>query len=86
MHARAPPTNSLQMGMIAPTPSDGSRAEERRAVRVLLAAKNWSQNDLAAALAVDAPTLSRLLSGRVHNPELWKQLWLVLTSSSEGSK
>ena len=69
------------MTLIEPVPSDG-RAEGR-AVRVLLAAKEMSQRDLAARTGIDMGTLSRLLNGRLHHRvDLWRQVWIAVTSSS----
>jgi transcriptional regulator with XRE-family HTH domain len=55
-------------------------ANEGRAVRVLLAAKGMTQADLAALVGVDNGTLSRVLSGERRRPELWRAIWLNLTS------
>jgi hypothetical protein len=83
MTDRAACFNIVAMPTMTPTRSADRRAE-RSAVRVLLAAKNLSQRKLAVCVGTDAPTLSRLLNGAIEDAELWKRVWLALTS--EGSK
>jgi transcriptional regulator with XRE-family HTH domain len=60
--------------LIEPAPSEG------RAVRVLLAAKGMSQTALAARARIDVATLSRLLNGHLRRADLWRQVWVALTS------
>ena len=53
---------------------------EVRAGRILLYATGATQQELAAFLGVSNFTLSRVLTGHRHNPDLVKAMWLALTS------
>ncbi len=62
------------MMLMTSTPSEG------RAVKAMLAAKGRTQGWLAEQLNVDPAVLSRVLSGQMQRPDLWRAIWLNLTS------
>lgn len=53
----------------------------RVAVRVLLAAKEMRQTELAARVGVDKGTLSRVLAGHLHRPDVWQRIGSVLNGN-----
>jgi hypothetical protein len=63
--------------LIAPTPSAG------RAVKAVLALKGMPQAELARRIGIDDGTLSRVLRGQLHRPQLWRAIWNELSSEDD---
>jgi DNA-binding XRE family transcriptional regulator len=77
------PKPSSFVGM--PVPTARRSSPESRAVRACMAARGWTQGQLAVRVGVTATTLSFLLNGRLRDyseafqAQLWRKLWLALS-------
>jgi len=54
-----------------------------RGVQAALAARGKSQVWLAEQMKIDPGLLSRVLSGQVQRPGLWRIIWTILATDNE---
>jgi hypothetical protein len=68
-------------------PRSASAPPDTRALRIILAARGRTQQDLARALKINVATLSRLFNGKLVRPDLWPLVWrAALDLSSEDER